>query len=208
PHCNIHIAITSDVLHHLYQGILKHMVHWCQQLLDPKELDARIRALHPCFGVCYFKNGFFALDWIGGNEKKDMAKILLGRLIGKLPCHTTITYQSLLDFIQIAQYPTHGDTTLGYIAQSLNIFHQHKDILIRLGVRDHFNIPKFFSLLHYQGFITWLGTTNNYNTEMFERFHIDFAKDGWRASNKRNEAPQMITWLLCREKIFTFESYL
>ncbi|EGO04604.1 hypothetical protein SERLA73DRAFT_45261, partial [Serpula lacrymans var. lacrymans S7.3] len=57
-------------------------------------------------------------------------------------------------------------------------FHQHKDILICLGVRDHFNIPKFHSLLHYQAFITQFGTTNSYNMEMFERFYIDFAKDG------------------------------
>ncbi|EGN97050.1 hypothetical protein SERLA73DRAFT_27858, partial [Serpula lacrymans var. lacrymans S7.3] len=28
PHCNIHIAITPDVLHQLYQGVFKHMVHW------------------------------------------------------------------------------------------------------------------------------------------------------------------------------------
>ncbi|EGO02644.1 hypothetical protein SERLA73DRAFT_38354, partial [Serpula lacrymans var. lacrymans S7.3] len=98
-------------------------------------------------------NGFSALGQIGGKERKDMAKILLGCLIGKLPRHAIITYQSLLDFIQIAQYPTRDDTTLGYLAQSLNIFHQHKDILIHLGVRDHFNIPKFHSLLHYQEFI-------------------------------------------------------
>lgn len=26
PHCDIHLAITSDVLHQLYQGIFKHMV--------------------------------------------------------------------------------------------------------------------------------------------------------------------------------------
>ncbi len=49
------------------------------------------------------------------------------------------------------------------------------------------------------------GTTDNYNTDMFEHLHIDFAKKGWRASNKRNETPQMITWLERQEKVASVE---
>ncbi|THU75342.1 hypothetical protein K435DRAFT_707335 [Dendrothele bispora CBS 962.96] len=37
-----------------------------------------------------------------------------------------------------------------------------------------------------------LGTTDNFNTETFERLHIDFAKAGWHASNKRDHFPQML----------------
>ncbi|EGO02642.1 hypothetical protein SERLA73DRAFT_47879, partial [Serpula lacrymans var. lacrymans S7.3] len=80
-------------------------------------------------------------------------------------------------------------TTLGYLSDALDNFHKHKDILVWLNIRKHLNIPKFHSLLHYHQFITWFGTTKNYNTEIFEHFHIGFAKEGWRASNKRNEAP-------------------
>ncbi|KAI0713002.1 hypothetical protein C8Q72DRAFT_790339, partial [Fomitopsis betulina] len=47
---------------------------------------------------------------------------------------------------------------------------------------------------------------DNYNTEMFERLHIDCAKKAWRASNHRNERPQMTKWLERREKIAMFES--
>lgn len=43
---------------------------------------------------------------------------------------------------------------------------------------------------------------------MFEQLHIDFTKHGWLASNKRDEFPQMISWLSCQEKIDSFESYL
>jgi len=43
---------------------------------------------------------------------------------------------------------------------------------------------------------------------MFERLHIDFAKHGWRASNHRDEFPQMIRWLSRQEKINSFEKYL
>ncbi|EGN93522.1 hypothetical protein SERLA73DRAFT_37980, partial [Serpula lacrymans var. lacrymans S7.3] len=90
---------------------------------------------------------------------------------------------SLLDFIQIAQYSSHENTTLGYLSDALDTFHKYKNILVQLNIREHLSIPKFHSLLHYHQFITWFGTTNNYNADM-KRFHIDFAKEGWRASNK------------------------
>lgn len=56
--------------------------------------------------------------------------------------------------------------------------------------------------------IALFGTTDNYNTEMFECLHIDFAKEGWHASNQHDEFPQMIHWLFRHEKISWFESHL
>jgi hypothetical protein len=68
-------------------------------------------------------------------------------------------------------------------------------------VREHFNIPKFHSLIHYHSSISLFGTTDNYNTEQSERLHIDFAKNAYRASNHKDEYPQMTTWLEHCEKI-------
>ena len=42
---------------------------------------------------------------------------------------------------------------------------------------------------------------------MFERLHIDFAKDAWRASNHRDEFPQMTRWISRREKIAFYEIF-
>lgn len=47
----------------------------------------------------------------------------------------------------------------------------------------------------------YLGTTDNYNTEMFEHLHIDFMKEGWWVSNQCEEFPQTITWLGRQQKI-------
>ena len=63
-------------------------------------------------------------------------------------------------------------------------------------------------MIHYAQAICDFGTTNNYNTEMFERFHIDCAKEAWRASNFRDELPQMVQWLARQEKVTMFETYL
>ena len=70
----------------------------------------------------------------------------------------------------------------------------------------HLNIPKLHSLVHYAESIRNLGTTDNYNTEVFERLHIDCAKKAWRASNHRNVRPQMTKWLERQEKIAMFET--
>jgi hypothetical protein len=208
PFCDIHRAITPDVLHQLYQGVFKHLVSWCQKILTPQALDCRIRALPPAYGLRQFKNGISALSQISGPERKNMAKILLGCLVGSIPSQGIAAVTALLDFIYIAQYPAHDSATLGYLQDALDRFHKNRTYFMSTLVRNHFNIPKFHSLLHYIEAIELFGTTDNYNTEMFERLHIDFAKHGWRASNQRDEFPQMIRWLSRQEKIASFEAHL
>ncbi|KAJ7112281.1 hypothetical protein C8R44DRAFT_833175 [Mycena epipterygia] len=137
-------------------------------LMSPEELDARICALPPAFGIRHFVKGISPLSQISG---------------------------------------THDDGTLACMTDALKIWHENRDYFITAGVRNDFNIPKFHSLIHYVDSIRFFGTTDNYNTEMFERPHIDFAKNGWRASNRRDEFPQMIAWLGRQEKIASFSTY-
>ena len=125
PLCDIHEAITPDVLHQLYQGVLKHLIDWCQRMLSPAELDRRIRTLPIFFGLRHFKNGFSALSQISGPERKNMAKILLGCLVGSLPSQGIKAITALLDFIYIAQYSTHDDVTLGYLEDALARYYQY-----------------------------------------------------------------------------------
>ena len=206
PFTDIHLCLTPDVLHQLYQGVFKHVLEWCGDLMDESELDQRIRCLPPAFGTRHFKNGISALSQVSGSERKDMARILLGCLVGRVPNAAILTIRSLLDFIYIAQYPTHDDTTLKYMEEALKVFHKNKGILKTLGIRTHMNIPKFHSLLHYVESIRALGTTDNYNTEMFERLHIDCAKKAWRASNHRDVRPQMVKWMERQEKVAMYDT--
>ncbi|KAI6043240.1 hypothetical protein EDC04DRAFT_2866370 [Pisolithus marmoratus] len=104
-----------------------------------------------------------------------MAHILLGCLVSKVPNDILTCYKALLDFIIFGTVPSHDDNTLGYMEAALTLFHKHKEVFISLGIQDHFNVPKFHSLLHYA----------------FECLHIDLAKEGWHASNTSNLIPQM-----------------
>lgn len=208
PYANIHVSITPDVLHQLYQGVVKHLVEWVQSIMSEKELDARIRALPPAFGVRQFTKGISHLEQVTGPERKAIAKILLGCLIGKMPTKGLAACRALLDFVYMAQNSSQDDVTLDYMRTALKEWFKNRSYFTDVGVRMDFDIPKFHSLLHYIESIELFGTTDNYNTETFERLHIDFAKKGWRASNHKDEFPQMIQWLTRQEKIVLFEKHL
>ncbi|KAJ6613980.1 hypothetical protein B0H10DRAFT_1804468, partial [Mycena sp. CBHHK59/15] len=77
-----------------------------------------------------------------------------------------------------------------------------------LGIREHFNIPKFHAIQHYVDAIRALGSANGYNTESPEHLHIDFAKKAYRASNHRDYVEQMALWLQRQEAVALCASYL
>ncbi|KIK50382.1 hypothetical protein GYMLUDRAFT_182852 [Collybiopsis luxurians FD-317 M1] len=207
PLVDIHKSITPDILHQLYQGILKHLIEWVQQVVGAEELDRRMSSLPPACGVRHFKHGISLLTQVSGTERKHIARILLSCLVGKIePCGIVACW-SLLHFIQLAQYPSHNEETLSYMQQELDIWHTNRSFFNLQNIRDDFNIPKYHSLLHYIESIRWLGTTDNYNTEAFECLHIDFAKQGWHASNKRDHFPQMVKWLSRQEKVASYDFY-
>ncbi|KAL1672289.1 hypothetical protein EV122DRAFT_224995 [Schizophyllum commune] len=208
PHSDIHVAITPDVLHQLYQGVFKHLLSWCKQLLGAEELDRRLRTLPHAFGLRHFDNGISALSQITGSERKQMARVLLGCLVGAIPNHGLKACRGLLDFMYYAQYSSHDRASLDEMQAALDLWQANKSFFVQMGVREDLNIPKLHSLHHYIESIRRLGTTDNYNTELFERLHIDFAKRGWRASNKRDAFPQMIRWLDRQEKVIAFDRYI
>ena len=90
------------------------------------------------------------------------------------------------------------------------IYHANKQTFWDLGGRKTpgFDIPKAHNRHHFGEVIEWLGTTDNYNTETSERYHIDVAKRAWAATNHKNVIPQMLTWLDRQEKLFQRAAYL
>ena len=124
------------------------------------------------------------------------------------PVQLLCAVRSILDFLYLAQLPTHTNKTLQHLQTALETFHSNKSIFIDLGVRKNFNLPKLHSLQHYVSCIESLGTTNNYNTENTERLHIDFAKDAYHATNRKDELPQMTLWLERKEKVLIHQVFI
>ncbi|EPS93773.1 hypothetical protein FOMPIDRAFT_1055679 [Fomitopsis schrenkii] len=177
PYTNIHSSVTPNVLHQLYQGVVKHVMEWSTDLLDKHELDRHIWCLSPAYGTRHFRNGITALSQVSGMERKHMVRILLACLVRKIPVKVVLVFRALLDFIYLAQYTAHDNKTFKYMEEALKTYHKNQDMLVKLGATD------------------------NYNTEAFERLHIDYAKKGWRASNHHDAHPQMVCWLACQEKM-------
>ncbi|KAI0040586.1 hypothetical protein FA95DRAFT_1502597 [Auriscalpium vulgare] len=208
--CDIHNAITPDILHQLYQGVVDHLIDWLTSLMGAGELDARFMRLPATHGVRSFIKGISGMSQVSGGEHKEMSKQLLGCLVGRAPARAIRATRALLDFLYIAQYQSHSEETIGYLQDALDTFHKNKKIFLELEARTggHFNIPKLHALQHYVDCIRAFGSTDNCNTEATERLHINYAKEAYRATNKKDYLPQMILWLERQDKMAMFDAHI
>ncbi|KAF9455627.1 hypothetical protein BDZ94DRAFT_1286081 [Collybia nuda] len=186
PYVHIYRSITPDILHQLYQGVMKHVISWIIKVYGAAEIDARCHHLPPNHNIQLFLKGISSLSHVTGQEHSQMCQFILGLVIdislpGGLNQPLIRSLCALLDFLYLAQYPIHTSETLKAMESALQHFHDNKHLF---------------------------GTTDNFNTEYTERLHIDLAKDAYAATNHKDEYPQMTMWLERKEKIARHEKYI
>ncbi|KAJ6475468.1 hypothetical protein C8R45DRAFT_1102753 [Mycena sanguinolenta] len=191
PYTNIFLSITSDILHQLYQGVIKHLISWLKESLGEAELDARCRRLPPNHNIHLFMKGISNLNRVTGREHDQISRFLLGIILdvklphGLSPVRLVEAVRGILDFTYAAQYPMHTTETLDGMEAARMRFHQNKSIFVDLGVRDNFNLLK--------------RTLKGY---------IDLAKDAYWSTNRKNEFSQMTLWLERKEKILRHHQFV
>ncbi|KAG2356047.1 hypothetical protein BDR07DRAFT_1301436 [Suillus spraguei] len=214
PFANIFQGVTPDVLHQLYQGLVKHLLAWLEAACGATEIDACCRRLPPNHHIRLFAKGITTLSRVSGTEHAQICRFLLGIIIDiRLPNNLNAgrllrAVRGLLDFLYLAQYPCHSTETLQLLDEALDLFHENKLIFVELGIRNNFNLPKLHAARHYHLMIMLFGSTDNYNTEYTERLHIDLAKDAYHATNHKDEFAQMTRWLERKEKILRHQKYV
>ncbi|KAJ7097059.1 hypothetical protein B0H15DRAFT_961174 [Mycena belliarum] len=217
PHCDIFHCFTPDLLHQLHKGVFnEHVLNWARESLEDSEsqtantaeIDLRFQAMpnHP--SLRHFRLGISLVSQWTGNEFKNMEKVFLGVLNGAAHPKVILAVRGVLDFIYYAHFESHTNASLAKLEEAWKLFHANKVIFETKHIRDDFNIPKIHSMKHYLDMIRALGTADGYNTELSERMHIDCAKLGYAASSKKEYVNQMTRWLMRREAIDRFASYL
>ncbi|KAF9000765.1 hypothetical protein BDQ17DRAFT_1391292 [Cyathus striatus] len=110
----------------IYESISPdHLVAWVVKAFGETEIDARC---------------------LTGQEHDQIARILLGLIID-IPLPHGISSARLV--CCVPQYPIHTDKTLILLEQSLQSFHENRDIFIELKIRQDYNLPKLHFAEHY-----------------------------------------------------------
>ncbi|VDB94448.1 unnamed protein product [Peniophora sp. CBMAI 1063] len=214
PHVDIYSSLPPDILHQLYQGVVKHMISWLKHVYGAKVIDARFKCLPANHQLRQFSKGISGMSRVSGTEHQDICRVMLGVIIDTPLPHNYSRkrmyncVRGLLDFVYIAQLPEATDSRLESLRAALKRFHLNKSIFKDLGARKHFNLPKIHALFHYFESARLLGTADNFNTSYSERLHIDYAKLAWRATNRKDEYPQMTLWLQRREQMRAHQAYI
>ena len=123
PDVHIFRSITPDILHQLYQGVIKHLLAWVKSAYGPIEIDAHCHRLLPNHNIHLPMKGISSLSWISGQEYSQICHILLGLIIDlHLPNGQSMVWLicAVLDFLYLVQYPIHSSETLAIILNTLD----------------------------------------------------------------------------------------
>ncbi|KAF8511346.1 hypothetical protein BU17DRAFT_54689 [Hysterangium stoloniferum] len=160
PETDICKAVCPDVFHGLHKAFKDHCATWNTNIVSKLELNARFRKFPKWPGFRHFTGGISKISQWSGKEHRDLQQSFLTVIAGAVPPEAIRATRAELDFIYLAQYQSHTDSTLLQLLKYNTVFHQSKNIFIKTGACkgkkgtiNHFNIPKLHTHWHYPEFI-------------------------------------------------------
>ncbi|KAL7284380.1 hypothetical protein ACG7TL_001670 [Trametes sanguinea] len=128
PYVNIYQSIVPDLLHQLYQGVIKHMITWLTKAFGSAELDACCQCIPPNHNIRLFLKGITKLQQVTRKEHNQMCCFLMGLIVGlplpdgMSPVHLLRAVRAILNFLYLAQYPAHTSDTLNLLKDALRCY--------------------------------------------------------------------------------------
>jgi hypothetical protein len=211
---NIHEIMMIDILHQLFKDMMMHILSWIQSLLKKKmsikqrrreqtirvidlsnldKLNARFRKISSFIDLKIFQKFFDIKQWTKEEQKiivRQIISIITFLMIEKSSYAMNFT-RVLIDFILIARYKSHDDSTLSYLNQIRFRLNAYKKIFRHSRLKEHeieknhFNFFKFHVITHYVDFIKRYKVANKYDTFHDEIRHKYMIKKFYFRINKR-----------------------
>ncbi|KAI5997456.1 hypothetical protein EDD15DRAFT_2386971 [Pisolithus albus] len=203
PRADIYELIAPNILHQIIKGTFKdHLVEWVESYLKSvhgttkanailDDIDWRIAAIAPFTGLRRFPEGRHFKQWTG-NDSKALMKVYLPAIEGHVPTGIVRTFRALLEFTYLVHRNVITEETLIAIQDTINRFHEHREIFRQSGTVQTFSLPRQHAMKHYPDLIRLFGAPNGLCTSITESKHIDAVKDPYRQTNRNKPLCQML----------------
>ena len=138
-----------------------------------------------------------------GHDDRELERVLVAVVAGAVPKKVMQALCAFHNFLFLAQYKSHSDTTLGYLKDALSKFHKYKEAFVKEGgcALKHFNIPKISVLHFYECHIQEMGSSPQYSSEAIKTLHKFVGRAPYQASNFKDYQKQMVCFLDRGEKL-------
>ncbi|KAF8875258.1 hypothetical protein CPB85DRAFT_1378657 [Mucidula mucida] len=183
--------MASDLLHQLIKGTFKdHLVDWVGEYLELTEgstrakeimddIDCRIAASPQFPGLRRFPQGRRYKQWTG-DDSKALMKVFLPAIAEYVEDDVVKCIAAFIDFCYLARKSDITEDTLVDMQAALTCFHTYRQVFIRAGVRENFNLPRQHAMKHYFDNIVAFGPPNGLCSSITESRHITAVKKPWR----------------------------
>ena len=108
---------------------------------------------------------------------------------------------TFMDVCYIARHNTITAPALKYLCESIEKFHELRNIFIEAGVWDSISLPCQHALKHFYYSILLFGSPNGLCSSITESKHIKAVKEPWRRSSRYRALIQMLRTLVRMDKM-------
>ena len=180
-------------------------VHFSIAAIGATKLDFHFSLIQTLVGYWAFNKGILKLKQVTSRDHHAVQRYIIAAMAGSVSREFLKAIRALLDFRYLAQAPLFTTQSIERVASALQEFHDHKDSILKQGVRDNWKIPKLELLQSVVPSIRQSGAVIQWPADITEHAHVDEIKVPARASNNQNYYSQISRHLDRLDKCSRFD---